>query len=86
MKKDGWSRLSTINNKNNCISDLVDWHAKNNQLEHLFFVLSKFSDSVFQVSIVFTTSFISVSLSQSKKKIDHLIDIMQRLVFSVCTL
>ena len=39
--------LDTTNNKNDCISDLIDWYAKNNQLKHLIFDLFTIWDLVF---------------------------------------
>ena len=80
------AKLDTIDNKNNCISDLVDRHAKNDQLKHLFFGSSKLLDLVFQVPIVSTALLIFVSSFQSKKKIDHLTDMMQSLALSIRTL
>ena len=80
------AELGTTDNKNDCISDLVDWHAKNDQLEHPFSGPSKLLDSIFQVPIVPTAPLISASLSQSEKKIDHLTDMMQSLALSVRTL
>ena len=41
------AELSTTDNKNNCTSDLVDWQAKNDQLEYSFSDLSKLSNSIF---------------------------------------
>lgn len=66
------AELCTKNNKNERISDLVDWCAKNDQLAHLFSSLFKLSDSRLKISFVFAPSLISGSLFQSKKKIDHL--------------
>ena len=80
------AKLGTTDNKNDRISDLVDWNAKNDQLEHLFSGPSKLPDSVFQVLIVSTAPPISASLSQSEKKIDHLTDMMQSLALLVRTL
>ncbi len=80
------AELGTTDNKNDCISDLVDWQVKNNQLEQPFSGPSKLSDSIFQVSVIFTPPLILASLSQNEKKIDHLTDIMQRLTLSVRTL
>ena len=78
--------LNTTKNKNNCISDLVDWQAKNDLLECLFFCLSKLLDFIFQVFFIFTLPFILIFLSQNEKKIDHLINMIQSLAFLVCTL
>ena len=77
------AELGTIDNKNDHISDLVDWHAKNNQLKHPFSGLSKLSNLVFQVPIVSTAPLISAFLSQSEKKIDYLTDIMQSLALLI---
>ena len=70
------AELGTTNNKNDCISDLLDWYAKNDQLKYPFSGPSKLSDLIFQVPIVSTAHLISASSPQSEKKIDHLTDIM----------
>lgn len=80
------SELGTTDNKNDCISDLVDWYAKNDQLKHPFSSRSRFSDSVFQVPVMFAPPVISASSSQNEKKIDNLTDMMQCLALSVRTL
>ena len=61
------AKLGTTNNKNDCISDLVDRYTKNDQLKYPFSGLSKLANSIFQVPIVSTTSLISTFLSQSEK-------------------
>lgn len=68
--------LVTIDNKNDCISDLVNWQAKNDQLEYPVSNPSKLLDSIFQVPVVSATSLISAFLSQNEKKIDHLTEII----------
>ena len=80
------AELGTIDTRNDQISDLVDWYAKNDQLDNLFSGLSKLSDSVFQVLIIPITSFILATPFQNNKKINYLIDMMQSLAFLVCTL
>ncbi len=76
----------TTDTRHDLISDLVNCHAKNDQLDKPFSGLFKLSNSVFQVQIVSTAPFISATPSQNDKKIDHLTDMMQSLAFSVCTL
>lgn len=80
------AELGTTDTKNDRISDLVDRHAKNDQLDNPFSGPSKLSDSVFQVPIVSTAPLISATNSQNDKKIDHLTDMMQSLALSVHTL
>ncbi len=80
------AELGTTDTWNNRISDLVDRHSKNDQLDNPFSGPSKLSDSVFQVLIVSTAPLISGTPSQNDEKIDHLTDMMQSLAFSVCTL
>ena len=80
------AELGTTDTRNDQISDLVDRHAKNDQLDNLFSGPCKLLDSVFQVPIVSTTPLISATSSQNDKKINHLTDMMQSLAFSVCTL
>ncbi len=58
---------------------------KNDQLEHSFSGCSKLSDFVFQVPIVSLAPTISVTPSQNDKMINHLTDMMESLVCSVCT-
>ena len=41
------AELGTTKNKNDSISDLIDWHSKNDQLKHLFAGISKLRDFVF---------------------------------------
>ena len=55
--------LGTTDIKNDHISDLVNWHAKIDQVEHLFSGISKFSDFPFQVSVVSTLPLIFAYLS-----------------------
>lgn len=57
------AELGTADNKNDCISDLFDRQAKNDQLEHPFSGLFRLSDSVFQVSVISTSPLIFASLS-----------------------
>ena len=57
------AELGTTDNKNDCISDLVNGRAKNDHLEHPFSGLFELLDSVFQVPIVSTPIFIPTSLS-----------------------
>lgn len=80
------AELDTINIKNNYISDLISSHAKNDQLEHLFFTLFKFSYSAFQVPFVSASAFISTFFSQNETKIDYLMDIFQSFALSIHTL
>ena len=80
------AELGNTDTRNDRISDLVDRHAKNDQLDNPFSGPSKLSDFVFQVPIVSTAPLISATPSQNDKKIDHLIDMMQSLALSVCTL
>ena len=80
------AELGTTDIKNDRISDLVDWHAKNDQLEHPFSGPSKLSNSAFQVPVVSAPPLISTSFSQNEKKIDHLTDMFQSLALSVRTL
>ena len=80
------AELDTTDNKNDCISDLVDWQAKNNQLKHPFSGHFKLSDFVFQVPVVSAPPLIPASLYQNEKKIDHFTDMMQSLALSVRTL
>ena len=80
------AELGNTDTRNDRISDLVDRHAKNDQLDNPFSGPSKLSDFVFQVPIVSTAPLISATPSQNDKKIDHLTDMLQSLAFSVCTL
>lgn len=80
------AELGTTDIKNDRISDLVDWHAKNDQLEHPFSGSSKLSNSTFQVPVVTAPPLISTSSSQNEKKIEHLKDMMQSLALLVRTL
>ena len=80
------AKLGTTDIKNDCISDLIDRYAKNDQLEHLFFSLSKFSNFVFQVPVVSVPPLISTSSSQNEKMIDHLTDMFQSFALLVSTL
>lgn len=41
------AELDIINTRNNWLSDLVDWHAKNDQQDNLFSASSKLSNLVF---------------------------------------
>ncbi len=75
--------LRTTDTKNDQITDSVDWHAKNDQLDNPSSGLCKLSESVFQAPVVSTALFISATPSQNDKKIDHLTDVMQNLAFSV---
>lgn len=77
------AELGIIDNKNDCISDLIDKQAKNDKFEHLFSGLFKFSDFVFQVFVLSTQLFFLICLSHNKKKSDYLINMMQSLAFSV---
>lgn len=80
------AELGITDNTNDHISDLVDWQAKNNQLEYPFSSPSKFSDFIFQVLVVSVPTLIPASLSQNEKKIDHFTDMMQSLTLSIRTL
>lgn len=73
------AELDTTNTRNDQISDLVDRHAQNDQLDNLFSGPSKLSDSVFSALIMSMTSLILAISSQNDKKIDHFTDVMQSL-------
>lgn len=75
--------LGITNIKNDQISDLVDWHAKNHQLNKLFSGPFKLLDSIFQAPIISTIPFILVTLLQKNKKIDYFTDIMQSLALLI---
>ena len=80
------AELGNTDTRNDRISDLVDRHAKNDQLDNPFSGPSKLSDSVFQVPIVSMAPLVSATPTPNYKKIDRLTDMMQILVFSVDTL
>ena len=67
------AELGNTDNKNDCRTNLVDWQAKNNQLEHSFSGPSKLSDSIFQVPVVSAPLLVPmVSSSYNERKIDQL--------------
>lgn len=68
------------------MSNLVDRSTKKTQLKYPFSSFSILSNSVFQVSIISTAPVVALTPFQNDKKIDNLIDIIQSLAFSICTL
>lgn len=68
--------LDTTDKRDNYKSDLVDWLAINDHLKYFFSGLSKLLNSIFQVFVTFAPLLISISLSQNKKKIDYLTNII----------